>query len=257
MYFIAHYNKGNEMAEDNDDTVLTNKQESSWSPSVKSPEWVIVKRAAALAKRSYQFMLNRLKTFDDADWSAIFCESTTAFKSYSGLFRVNPDFLYDESSSSTNGDLGLVHTDTGHKESAYTRSMKARSLGPKALRLKNYRNLQAASGDGVIHGWRTIQECVDALRARFSQQALFFFNELSPEVIGLVWRPGIFAPMKFSVMNSDFARPMEEDDNLIVRNASDVFREMSAYFEDIVVTVKVFDESSQVEGTKKKRKLGA
>jgi U3 small nucleolar RNA-associated protein 22 len=271
MYFITPYNKGEDMEEEefmetkpntNPRKAATNGKESSWCPSVESPEWVVVKRAVALAKRSHAFMTKCLKGFDETDWSAIFQESTTAFKSYSVLFRVHSNLIFDEASSSTCDALGLTESEDGcGMESAYTRSMKARALGPKPLRRKNYRNLQESSGEkSVVVAWQPIRECVKALRDRFSSHALFFYNELSPQVIGIVWRPGIFAPMAFSVMNSDYAAPAEDKDGsrssiMVVRNASDLIREMNAYCEDIVVNVKLFDESC-FDHRAKRRKVG-
>jgi hypothetical protein len=252
MYFISPYNKGEDTEEGGESVESAPKKkatgkQSSWYPSVESPEWVIVKRAAALAKRSYDFMTKCLKGFNEAELSAVFRESSSAFKSYSVLFRVNSNLIFDEASSSTSSTLGFAENDEGDLESAYTRSMRARFLGPKPLRRKNYRNLQENSGDNVVVSWQPIQECVKALRQRFSQHALFFFNELSPEVIGLVWRPGVFSPMAFSVVNSDYARPTAADGgplgSMVIRNASDLIREMNAYCEDIVVNVKLFDES--------------
>ena len=272
MYFIAPYNRGEGDTDDIDADVDARKskhsrnQSSSWQPSVESPEFVVVKRAAALAKRSYNFMSQCLKGFnDEEDWSAIFRESATAFKSYSVLFRVDSNLIVDETSSSTCNNLDCTpieedSNDNDAMESAYTRSMKARFSGPKPLRRKNYRNLQTSSEDSVIVSWKPVKECMLALRRQFSQQALFFYNELAPEVIGLVWRPGIFTPITFSVMHSDYTRPLFEEgdkkDDTVVRAGNDLLREMSSYYEDIVVTVKVFDSSCySVRRRASKRKL--
>jgi hypothetical protein len=258
MYIIAPYDRA-EVDDDefNDEDTSKPPKESSWHPSVPSPEWVVVTRVKVLAKRSYEFMKNCLTSFDETDWSAVFHETPTAFKSYSILFRVSSEFVMDADSSSTGGDLGISTNSEDVMESSYTRSMKARFLGPKALRRKLYRNLRAGSEDAVLSTWHPVHSVVRALRHHFGSRALFFFNELSPEVIGLVWRPQTFSHAPFSVMTSDYARPTEKSgwksDSLVMRNATDFLREMSQYFHDIVTTVKIFDESCMSHRSKRRK----
>lgn len=256
MYIIAPYDKTGIDDEETQNAVQVAK-DSSWHPSVSSPEWVVLTRAVALAKRSYAFMSRCLVNFDESAWSAVFHESAGAFKSYNVLFRVNSDFIVDPDSSSTGGNLDICANDDGILESAYTRSMKTRVLGPKALRRRLYRNLRAGTENGVLSTWQPVQSVVSSLRDLFGQYALFFYNELSPEVIGLVWRPQTYSPMPFSVMTSDYAQPTEEEnwkpDSLVMRNASDLLREMKQYNQDVCTTVKIFDTSYMVHRSKKRR----
>jgi hypothetical protein len=260
MYIIAPYNRIDLDNNKRDIIDKTNEAKlSSWLPSFDSPEWVVVTRVVTLAQCSYEFMTNCLKSFDESDWSAIFHESATGFKSYNALFRVGSEFIPDVTSSSTCSNLGIVPSEDGFSESAYTRSMKARYIGPKPLRQKIYRNLRESGSEVVLTMWRPVPEVVDILRERFGDQALFFFNELSPEVIGLLWRPYTFNNTSFSVMTSDYARPVNDgdwkNDSLVIRNEKDVLREMSQYYLDVVTTVKIFDGSSQRLSPSKKRKI--
>jgi hypothetical protein len=59
---------------------------TSLTPSVESPEWVVVSRA--MARRSLDFLTRQVQTFDDSsDWYIAFQESATSLQSYSVLLR--------------------------------------------------------------------------------------------------------------------------------------------------------------------------
>ena len=100
---------------------------------------------------------------------------------------------------------------------------------------------------------------VQALRAKFGSFALFFYNDLCPEVIGMLWRPTSFVPRAFSVMHSEYVLPMEQEnwksDSLVIHNTGDILREMEHYTDDIVVDVKVLDDpSAKARPSKSSRK---
>lgn len=256
MFIVAPYDK-KEVEED--DPMVQNavdiSKECSWWPSTASPEWVVVSRTVALAKRSYQFMVKRLVDFDDSsDWSAIFQESTTSFHSYSVLLRISPDLVIDHEASSTGVDLSPLLNEQGMLETSYTRSMKVRIQGPKALRRKVYRNLQNDSNEAsntLLLSWQPIESVLSSLRQKFGSHTLFFYNELAPEVIGLVWRPDTFKPIPFSAMTAEYAMPECDDssewknDTLVVRNSQDLLREMSEYYQDVITTAKTLDSSNK------------
>ncbi|KAL3914887.1 MAG: hypothetical protein SGILL_005901 [Bacillariaceae sp.] len=264
LFIVAPYDK-KEVDEDdpmNQNAVDTSNRRSWW-PSTDSPEWVVVSRAVVLAKRSYQFMVKRLVDFDDsADWSAIFQESATSFQSYSVLLRVSVDLVVDQEASSTGADLSPICNEKGVLETSYTRSMKARIQGPKALRRKVYRNLQNDSNeanDTLLLSWQPIESVFSVLRQKFGAHALFFYNELAPEVICLVWRPDTFKAIPFSAMTAEFAMPESADssewkvDSLVVRNSKDLLREMSEYYQDVVTTAKTLDSPGRSSSSKRKR----
>lgn len=223
MYIVAPYDKKEEEEEEQlrATPMKSQKHTSFWAPSTFSPEWVVVGRVVALANRSHQFMMERLVHFDaTADWCAIFQESSTSFHSYNALLRVSPDFVVDHEASSTGvADLNPLTNEDGVLESSYTRSMKARVQGPKALRRKVYKNLlqqNASNGAGagshsILLSWNPIESLVSTLRSKYGRYALFFYNELAPEVIGLVWRPDAFKALSFSAMTAEYAMPQEAD----------------------------------------------
>jgi hypothetical protein len=253
MFIVAPYDKKD--VDENDQktqNAVDLSKQSSWWPSTASPEWVVVSRAVALAKRSYQFMVKRLVDFDDSgEWSAIFQESSASFHSYSVLLRISPDLVIDhEASSSTGEDLSPLSNEKGMLETSYTRSMKARVQGPKALCRKLYRNLQndlKESNNKMLLSWQPIESVVSSLRQHFGSHALFFYNDLAPEVIGVVWRPDSFKPVPFSAMMADYAIPESDDssdwknETLVVRNPKDLLREMSEYYQDVVTLAKILD----------------
>jgi len=264
MFIIAPYDRQD--AEENDSTnrnAVNVSNQSVWLPTTTSPEWVVVTRAVALAKRSYTFMMQKLLKFDDSsDWSAIFHESSSSFHSYSVLLRVGTDFIVDPEASSTSADLSPHVNEDGILESSYTRSMKARVQGPKGLRRKVYRNLQHTANDAgddtILLCWQPVENVMSSLRRKFGDHALFFYNELAPEVIGLVWRPDTFKAMSFSAMTAEYARPKDDadwkNDSLVVRNATDLLREMSEYYQEIITTAKIIDETCLVTSPKKKKR---
>lgn len=261
MFIVAPYNKletGLEATDNAEGQTTVTGTTSSWWPSVPSPEWVVLSRAIQLAKRSYQFLLACLTKFDDSDWMAIFQESSSSFKSYSLLLRIGPDYVVDTETSSTGGgSMTLARSSDGKMQSTFMRSLKLRSAGAKPLRQKMYRNLRADKhANTIICGWNPVCNLVETLRENFGDQAVFFYNALSPEIIAVLWRPGIFAPRAFSALTSEYSCPTGETmkaDSLVMRNVGDLLREMSEVYQDIVVNVKIFDESCLAPFNKRRK----
>lgn len=150
MYLISPNDRvgGNDV----EDAANKSRMPSLWTPTFthRNPEMVVLSRAAALAKRSHDFLMNALCSDESVDWSVVFHETPSSFKSYSALLRVDSDFVVDKECSSSGSDLHVSKNDENVKESSWTRSMRQRSLGPKALRRKVYRNLNAGDDDAVL-----------------------------------------------------------------------------------------------------------
>ena len=280
MYIIAPYDKIETDEEVTNQAVLRNAVDSQrnvmWSPSTVSPEQVVLNRVVALARRSHQFLLDKLSSFGGnsrSDWCALFQESPQSFHSFDVLFRINPDLVVDHGSSSTTKDLNPKQTnDPNEKDkcqdikSFYTKSMIVRSEGPKDLRKKAYRNLVTTTAKGgrdvpedmLLPIWNPVRSVLEALRSNFGQYALFFYNDLAPEVIGLVWRPHTFDTLAFSAMTAEFARPVQDPedwakDTLVCRSMTDILREMSPYFQDVITNVKIVHDQSKPPPHKKLR----
>lgn len=281
MYMIAPYDKVDYEFETTNQGAVRNavdlQRTSLWSPNTISPELVVLNRVVALAQRSHQYLINQLLSFGGSlmtDWCAIFQESPQSFHSYDVLFRINPDLVVDHRSSSTARDLNPMpkQDETNGRteqelQSCYTQSMVVRNEGPKDLRKKAYRNLvativkgQGNDGEGtILPAWNPVRSVVESLRANFGRYALFFYNDLAPEVIGLVWRPNTFDTSAFSAMTAEYARPVQEqedwtNDTLVCRSIMDLLRDMSPYFQDVITNVKIVQGHSNPSPGKKQRR---
>lgn len=246
MYIVAPYKKN-----------IFGTDGRKWEPSALSLEWVVLNRAVHVAKCSHECLQNCIRLFDDRDWQAIFKETPDSFKSYSALLRVGMPFVLDEGSSSTVSNLRPSKNADGTMDSSFTRSMKAWSLGPTSLQQKAYRNLMPLKAtDVVISAWRPVQELVESMTKRFGDYAVFFYNEYCPEVVGVVWRPGVFDAASFSAMSSERTCPVSDKwrgDCLVFCNIGDVMREIYQFSRDIVTHVKIFDEACLAHFSRKRQ----
>ena len=116
-----------------------------WKPvfTKSLPERVVLQRACALAKRSYDFLVEQIieGNFSNS-WMAIFQETQSSLMSFSALFRINEQLIADTSCSSMISDYSTTRNEDGELITPYTKSMERRLYGPKALQFKNYRNLE-------------------------------------------------------------------------------------------------------------------
>jgi len=250
------------------ETTTTNKK---WSPifTASHPERVVLLRSVALAERTHRFLESLLMmTGDTTAWPAAFQETAESFRSYSALLRVDSAFAVNAEASSTANHCETSMQDGGWM-STYTHSMRRLVEGPKDLRRKLYRNLMAANSadeeaDGILLEWNPVQAVVVALRRRLGHWALFFYNDLCPDVIAVVWRP--FGPPRgFSALVSEFVQPTQTDDwqsdTMVTLNVHDLLREIAGVTVDIVTHVKVFDHgplirpSTASSGSKRKRSI--
>ena len=81
-----------------------------------------------------------------------------------------------------------------------------------------------------------------SLRSAHGKYAVFFYNELAPDVIALLWRPDAFRPVPFSALVSEFKRPVLEHwtgDSLVVTNTDDVMAEIVQRSRNVITTFKV------------------
>jgi U3 small nucleolar RNA-associated protein 22 len=223
-----------------------------WRPSFTQhlPEKVVLGRLAALAKKSQQFLINCLMTKGSASshmWSSIFQESPGSLKSYSALFRVDPDNIIDTSCSSTAANLvDVVKDEAIH--TPYYRTIEKFTLGPKMLRKKVYKNLNAA--DSILYSFKPIDEVMNTLRSKFGRYAIFFYNEFCPDMIAMLWRPDAFERQPFSAMHAEFTTPIDYqwgENSLVTTNSADVLRSIKCVLHDFIVDTKILDQR-QIDG---------
>lgn len=195
----------------------------------------------------------------DNGWVASFQESSASLTSYSALLRVDPSYVTDSGCSSTNADCTIgakSNTDLNEQPCGpFEKSLQKRHAGPKELRKKHYKNLVLEKD--TLHEWQPVKSLVSALRSKYSEYAVFFYNEFAPDVIALVWRPGAFSkPQPFSAIVSEFKRPMAElwkDDSFVITNADDLMAEIGYFSRNIVSTFKVFDSRKPTDAPVEKR----
>ena len=218
--------------------------ERAWRPTVTAerPERVVLARAAALAGRSHAHLTSCLAGGKGAgDWVAAFQESASSLTAYSALLRVDPSLVTDGGCSSTGADCAIRLDDKSNRlVGPFERSMERRHAGPKELRKKNYKNLVLERD--TLHEWRPVQSLVASLRSAYGKYAVFFYNELAPDVIALLWRPDAYRPVPFSALVSGFKRPVLEHwtgDSLVVTNTDDLMAEIVQRSKNAIMTFKV------------------
>eukprot|EP00553_Chaetoceros_curvisetus_P009993 CAMPEP_0204618964 /NCGR_PEP_ID=MMETSP0717-20131115/5462_1 /ASSEMBLY_ACC=CAM_ASM_000666 /TAXON_ID=230516 /ORGANISM="Chaetoceros curvisetus" /LENGTH=556 /DNA_ID=CAMNT_0051632835 /DNA_START=57 /DNA_END=1727 /DNA_ORIENTATION=+ len=239
-----------------------NDDDCKWTPSYTyySPEKVVLGRLSALAKRSSQFLMICLARgvtggqTKESSWSSIFHETPASLRSYSALFRIDPQLVVDSTCSSTSSNYTLSRNDQGII-TPYRHSMEKILAGPKTLRKKVYKNLNTMEST-VMLGWTPVDDIVQKLRLHFGRYAVFFYNEFCPDLIAMLWRPNAFARQTYSAMNSEFFTPMEHnwiEDGLVTTNASDVLRAIQCKLHNVVVDSKILDFRSTFEEEKKSK----
>ena len=123
-------------------TISTNADEKIWTPTITStlPEKVVLCRAAALAKCSYDHLISCIRRGNTGDdWVAAFQESSQSLTSYSALLRVDSSFITDSGCSSTSADCSFSEKDGLY--APFEKSLQKRYAGPKELRKKHFKNL--------------------------------------------------------------------------------------------------------------------
>mmetsp|Transcript_1191 Transcript_1191/g.2196 ORF Transcript_1191/g.2196 Transcript_1191/m.2196 type:complete len:1553 (-) Transcript_1191:57-4715(-) len=227
--------------------------EKIWAPTVtaKFPEKVVLSRAAALAKCSHDHLTSCIRSdgkIGNNGWVAAFQESSASLTSYSALLRVDPSYVTNAGCSSTNADCTITgatpNQDTKEQPGGpFEKSLEKRFAGPKELRKKHYKNLVLEKD--TLHEWQPVNTLVKALRSKYSNYALFFYNEFAPDVIAMIWRPDAFKPQPFSAIVSEFKRPATEfwkEDSLVITNTEDLMAEIGYFSRNIVSNFKVFDD---------------
>jgi len=225
----------------------SDRGEDMWKPTFtpQKPEKVILSRLCALAKRSHQHLMVHTVSSDESNddkiWVGIFKENPNSLKSYSALLRVNPSLIVDGHCSSTGFDLTTTKT-------SFELSMQKRSLGPKDLRKRVFKNLNGPkAANSVVVSWSPVDLLVAQLRLKFGHIAVFFYNEFTPDVIAVLWRPNTFSSQPFTAMHSEFKRPIDDNwqvDSLIKTNPFDVLQEMQFLARDMIIDMKILDNSA-------------
>lgn len=138
-----------------------------------SPSPLIFKRVIAYARQSFQVVRELVENpffVPEAKWKSIF---VTPLQPYDVLI-----YLADSKGSKK-------------KKKKTTKTTKGRQTAP------------------IYVGLDLVENYLSELRERFGHLALFFYNALQEQVIGVVWKPGIFKPKPFKVANAQHAIPID------------------------------------------------
>ena len=95
------------------------------------------------------------------------------------------------------------------------------------------------------HEWNPVKSLISKLRSKYGEYAVFFYNEFSPDIIAMIWRPAAFVPNAFSAMMSEFQSPVLKcwkDDSLVIANTDDLMTEISYAGRDMLSDIKVLDD---------------
>jgi hypothetical protein len=95
------------------------------------------------------------------------------------------------------------------------------------------------------HEWHPVKSLISKLRSKYGEYAVFFYNEFSPDIIAMIWRPAAFVPRAFSAMMSEFQSPvlkLWKDDSLVTTNTDDLMSDIVYAGRDILSDVKVLDD---------------
>lgn len=87
---------------------------------------------------------------------------------------------------------------------------------------------------------------------------MFFYNEFSPEVIAVLFRPSSFEPQMFTAVHSESVRPAEDirlkRNSLATINVLDLMRELKHITKDLVVDMKILDKRLYIRRVEERSK---
>jgi len=149
---------------------------------------MILKRLSAFAKKAME-LLN--------DQFLLTTEDQSAFDS---AREMNWKRLFKSSSGDYDLLIKLKKEVIAHPEQNI-----AHSYRPKSKQIKKKTEYKNLEGSGLLIDLDLVQKYLEELQFRFKDTALFFYDQLGGDVIGVVWAPKTFvvAPFKLgSSMNS-------------------------------------------------------
>eukprot|EP01041_Mallomonas_annulata_P007991 gene7991-16353_t len=125
--------------------------------------------------------------------------------------KVSLSIIRHTARTAVNKLMKWISCDTSNNEDdEHNDQWKSYIKGPSCLNSKMYSNIseemlsgrQMVCSDGHFHPHPIQAEFIHKLRSHFGHYALFFWNHLKADTIGIVWRPVVFLPVKFSIRDS-------------------------------------------------------
>jgi U3 small nucleolar RNA-associated protein 22 len=207
MYLIASYDKTSGSSS-------TSSQQ--WTPSwtKTTPEHAVLGRLKALAQSSLSTLLQWITSSTDSssssndssdtsasmesavNWQSVFKLSREEIATFNVKIKINSVLCADNGSSVSGADTLYKH----------------KVKGCKALRLKLYKNMATGVHASQLYiGFEPVHELVKELQARYGHLALFMYNSMAANAIGIVWRPSAYTQSTFNAMNSRYCMPVAVD----------------------------------------------
>jgi U3 small nucleolar RNA-associated protein 22 len=220
MYLIASYDKTSNSGSSNSSTTSSQQWIPSWTKT--TPEHAVLGRLKAVAHVSLSTLLQWItSTATDSSSSsnsssntaAAAAHETASVSSASGWQSVFK--LSNEEVATFNVKIkinSMLCADNGNCMSGADTLYKHKVKGCKALRLKLYKNMATGLHASQLYiGFEPVHELVRELQARYGHVALFMYNSMAPNAIGIVWRPSAYTQSTFNAMNSRYCMPIATD----------------------------------------------
>ncbi|CAM9356162.1 unnamed protein product [Chrysoparadoxa australica] len=232
--------------------VTAEDRSNDWQPSWTSaaqPEAVVLKRAAAVAKASAGIITS---------WLSQDCQGGGTGQSASAKAKWQDAFALTKAevagfnlAARTAAALCRDPATTLHGSEALAHHIK----GARALTVKLYKNMliglrqqhqhqhdggSEAVAPALFAGLNPLQELVEGWRHRFGHLAIFFWNELSPTTVAVVWRPKTFLPRAFAPLECSYAQPVDtgEGSHFLVPSVFEVLHDMQVTAGDLISEIR-------------------
>eukprot|EP00953_Heterococcus_sp_UTEX-ZZ885_P026064 14120-Heterococcus_DN1.PRE.2 len=214
MYLIASYDKASNSGGNNSSNSSTTSSQQ-WIPSwtKTTPEHAVLGRVKALAQVSLSTLLQWITSTTAASSSSNTAHETASVTDALGWQSVFK--LSKEEVATFNVKIkinSMLCADSGNSVSGADTLYKHKVKGCKALRLKLYKNMATGLHASQLYiGFEPVHELVRELQARYGHVALFMYNSMAPNAIGIVWRPSAYTQSTFNAMNSRYCMPVASD----------------------------------------------
>ena len=176
--------------------IVTNNDRESIMWSKDKPTKQILKRIVAFAKQSYfvlmnQFLFDKNETNENRtiNWKSIF---KTPLNDYNVIIHLDhnqiPQYQFNIK---------------------YSLFEKSRNKLIEKINSQN-KNFKNVSNVETIIGMNPIKKFINELQIRYNDKALFFYDGIGGDVIGVVWKPNAFIPRPFTVADSIGSLPASQ-----------------------------------------------
>jgi len=213
------------------------EKESIWTHNC--PSKLILKRIIRYAQHS-EHILQGLLSFDTEEstqisWKTLF---QTPFVDFDAIIQLDPHMIpyYDFNLNA---------------------QPKPKSKKKSIFDVPKYKNVKSAENTGLLVGFNPIENYMDDLQARFKDVAVFFYDQLGGDKVGVVWNPSYFLPHTFRLANVTFALPLthctkenkdkkSSSSSLIIPNVFEMLADLRSLGDGFVLNVSLAKTSNKL-----------